>query len=118
MGSLLFLWIWLLAGKFRFIGRDGPAADSLRTLAVDVRILIVLDFKCISNFDLSGRRTVENVGAINDRPVILRSKMTSPKAKPHYFPSGNPKLLRNLGGRSMIAPTVSNEQINRNLKCT
>jgi len=46
-----------------------------------------------------------NVGAITDRPVILHRKMTSPKAIRRYFPSGNPKLLRNLGGRSVIAPT-------------
>ena len=29
--------------KFRFIGRDGPAADSLRTRVLDGRILIALD---------------------------------------------------------------------------
>ena len=29
--------------NFRFVGRYGPAANSLRTLVVDVRILIVLD---------------------------------------------------------------------------
>jgi len=29
--------------KFRFIGRDGPAANSLPTQAINLRILIVLD---------------------------------------------------------------------------
>jgi len=35
------------------ICRGGPAADSLRTQVVDVRILIALDWYCLSNFDLS-----------------------------------------------------------------
>jgi len=37
------------------VSRGGPAADSLRTLAVDVHILIVLGWYSLPNFDLSGR---------------------------------------------------------------
>ena len=33
--------------QFRFGGRYGPAANSLRTPVLDVRILIVLDCDCV-----------------------------------------------------------------------
>ena len=32
--------------KFQFVGRDGPAANSSPTLAINARILIVLESYC------------------------------------------------------------------------
>ena len=37
-------------------------------------------------------------------PLILQSKISSPKAKNEYFPAENSKLLRNLGGRVRDPP--------------
>ena len=53
------------------ICRGGPAADSLRTLVLDVRILIVLDWYYLANFDLSGR---PSSGGVMTPPTHLRDR--------------------------------------------
>ena len=48
--------------------------------------------------------TADRRGGSLTLPLILQSKISSPKAKNDYFPGGNSKLLRNLGGRVRDPP--------------